>query len=213
MKNIIFLGLIALFLSCNTKKEKPVNSNMQKKEFVKEIQQFQYELNIHYSTANESPLTPEDLKDFRQLSFFDINEDFKVTASFIETPDSEVFEMTTTSDRKPLYRIYGRASFSIEGKEYTLNLYQNQQFMNTSLYGKSLFLPFTDLTNSVSSYGGGRYIDVKMPVANATSVVIDFNKAYNPYCAYNIKYSCPIVPSGNNVAVKIEAGVKRFKDH
>jgi len=150
MKKIFMLAIIAGFISCNPQKE----------EFVKEVKQFQYELNVHYSDKKESPLTAEDLKDFKSLEFFEINENFKVTAKFEETPDTDIFEMATTTDRKPLYRIYGVATFELEGEEYKLNLYQNQQFMNSLEYGNSLFLPYTDLTNSVSSYGGGRYIDI-----------------------------------------------------
>jgi len=203
MKKIFMLAIIAGFISCNPQKE----------EFVKEVKQFQYELNVHYSDKKESPLTAEDLKDFKSLEFFEINENFKVTAKFEETPDTDIFEMATTTDRKPLYRIYGVATFELEGEEYNLNLYQNQQFMNSLEYGNSLFLPYTDLTNSVSSYGGGRYIDIGKPMNGATTMVIDFNKSYNPYCAYNKKYSCPIVPSENNLNIKIAAGVKKFKEH
>ncbi|PCH75863.1 MAG: hypothetical protein COB98_07935 [Flavobacteriaceae bacterium] len=203
MRKIFFLALSTLLISCSNKKE----------EFVKEIQQFQYVLNVHYSDANESPLTPQDLKNFKSLTFFEINESFSVVANFIETPDTDIFEMATTSDRRPLYRKYGIATFELNGEKQVLNLYQNQQFMTSPEYGNSLFVPYTDLTNSETSYGGGRYIDVEIPADGATSITIDFNKSYNPYCAYNKKYSCPIVPAENNLNVKIEAGVRKFKAH
>jgi uncharacterized protein (DUF1684 family) len=73
------------------------------------------------------------------------------------------------------------------------------------------FLPFTDETNGMESYGGGRYIDLNVPKGN--KLIIDFNSAYNPYCAYNDKYSCPIVPRENYLKTRIEAGVKTFKKH
>jgi len=203
MNKLIVLFFSVVFVSCNAQNE----------DFVKEVQQFQYELNVHYSNASESPLTAEDLKTFKSLDFFEINAGFKVVADFKETPDTDIFEMATTTDRKPLYRKYGVATFELNGKQYELNLYQNQQFMSSVEYGNSLFLPYTDLTNSVSSYGGGRYIDVEIPAVDKSTIIIDFNKSYNPYCAYNKKYSCPIVPSENNLEVKIEAGVKRFKEH
>ena len=72
-----------------------------------------------------------------------------------------------------------------------------------------LFLPFLDATNGIETYGGGRYIDLSIPQGN--QLTIDFNTAYNPYCAYNEKYSCPIVPRENYLPLKINAGVKRFK--
>ena len=72
-----------------------------------------------------------------------------------------------------------------------------------------LFLPFTDLTNGEATYAGGRYIDLAIP--DGDTLIIDFNKSYNPYCAYNKKYSCPIVPKVNHLEIDINAGVKAFK--
>ena len=76
-------------------------------------------------------------------------------------------------------------------------------------FKKHLFLPFTDLTSGVESYGGGRYIDLE--ATDKDTMIVDFNQAYNPYCAYNEKYSCPIVPEENDLKVEIKAGVKAFK--
>jgi uncharacterized protein (DUF1684 family) len=73
-----------------------------------------------------------------------------------------------------------------------------------------LFLPFTDLTSGVESYGGGRYIDMEVQKGNTWT--IDFNKGYNPYCAYNEKYSCPIPPAENDLKVEVKAGVKKYHD-
>ena len=77
-------------------------------------------------------------------------------------------------------------------------------------YKDYLFLPFSDLTCGKDSYIGGRYIDMRIPKSN--TVLIDFNKAYNPYCAYSYKYSCPIVPLDNDLDIEILAGVKKFHD-
>jgi uncharacterized protein (DUF1684 family) len=75
-------------------------------------------------------------------------------------------------------------------------------------YVDYLFLPFSDATNGNETYSGGRYIDLRIPTSD--SVLIDFNKAYNPYCAYNPKYSCPIVPKQNRLPIPVRAGVKAF---
>ena len=90
-------------------------------------------------------------------------------------------------------------------------MYQNQDLTKKDGFDNYLFLPFLDDTNGEESYGGGRYIDLRIPKND--ELVIDFNKAYNPYCAYNEKYSCPIVPRENYLALKVEAGVKVFKKH
>ena len=76
-----------------------------------------------------------------------------------------------------------------------------------------LFLPFNDSSNGKTSYGGGRFIDIEIPENSSKSIIIDFNKAYNPYCAYNHKYSCPIPPKENLLVIPIAAGVKAYKKH
>jgi len=101
--------------------------------------------------------------------------------------------------------------FSLDGKDCTLNVYQSQSMLASEEYKDYLFLPFNDLTNSAESYGGGRYVEVKIPTDTPGEIVIDFNKAYNPYCAYSEGYSCPIPPAANKLDVEIRAGV-RFLD-
>lgn len=178
--------------------------------FVKDsVVAFQKQINSEYKDEKESPLLAKDLKKFKSLDFYPINENFFVLAKFIRTPDEKPFEMPTTTERKPVYVKYGEAHFSIDGKSFKLNVYQSQDLKKIEKYKNSLFLPFTDLTSGVESYGGGRYVDLEIPEGDV--IPIDFNTAYNPYCAYNHKYSCPIPPSENDLAIEIKAGVKKFK--
>jgi len=121
--------------------------------------------------------------------------------------------MQTTTDRLPLYQKYGVASFTLNGKDCQLSLYQSQQYMTSLEHGNLLFLPYNDPSNGDASYGGGRFIDIEIPEKGSKKIVIDFNKSYNPYCAYNHKYSCPIPPSENNLNIEILAGVKAYKKH
>ena len=121
--------------------------------------------------------------------------------------------MKTTTDRLPLYRKYGIASFRLNGKDFQLSLYQPQQEITSTDHSNLLFLPFNDLSNGKTSYGGGRFIDIETPAVNAKTVIIDFNKSYNPYCAYNSKYSCPIPPKENDLEIEIPAGVKAYGKH
>ena len=96
-------------------------------------------------------------------------------------------------------------------KNYKLNIYQNVELIKKEGYEDNLFLPFLDNTNGEESYAGGRYVECTIPEGNI--MIIDFNQAYNPYCAYNSKYSCPIVPRDNYVDVDIKAGVKGYDKH
>lgn len=171
---------------------------------------FQTELNNSYADSLKSPLNKEDLNHFKGLDFFPINEKYIVEATFVRTKKEKPFGMKTTTSRTPLYKKYGELRFSIDGKEFKLNVYQNIDLIKKPGYDDYLFLPFSDLTCGKESYIGGRYVDVR--IQKGTIWTIDFNKAYNPYCAYNYEYSCPIVPLENDLDIEILAGVKKFHD-
>ncbi|OIQ18615.1 MAG: hypothetical protein BM557_06735 [Flavobacterium sp. MedPE-SWcel] len=170
---------------------------------------FQKEINSDYANPDKSPLTKKDLKHFTALDFYTIDTDFCVKAKLVRTPDEKPFEMATTTARKPIYVKYGELHFTLKGKKCKLDVFQNVTLAKIDKYKDSLFLPFTDLTSGNGSYGGGRYIDLIIPKGN--TMIVDFNTAYNPYCAYNHDYSCPIPPSQNDVLVEIKAGVKEYK--
>lgn len=172
--------------------------------------EFQDTLNKDYSNREKSPLTAEDFASFKSLDFFPINTNFIVEAKFVRLPNEKIFKMKTSTSRTPEYVKYGELLFTIDGKDFKLNLYQNIELIKKAGFEDYLFLPFSDLTCGKESYIGGRYIDMRIPKGNTT--IIDFNKAYNPYCAYNHKYSCPIVPLENDLEIAILAGVKKFHD-
>lgn len=174
------------------------------------VEKFQKELNAEYADAKTSPLMAEDLAVFKTLDFYPINEKFFVTAKFIRTEDEKPFEMKTSTDRKPMYVKYGEAHFVIDGLAFKLNIYKNIELSKKEKYKDYLFLPFSDLTSGNESYIGGKYIDLKIP--KSETITIDFNTSYNPYCAYNHKYSCPKVPQKNDLNIEIKAGVKKFHD-
>lgn len=167
------------------------------------------ELNNHYADQEKSPLKKKDLQSFQGLDFFEIDEKYVVEAKFKRTPKEKPFQMPTTTQRKPWYVKYGELHFVLDGKKCKLNVYKNVEAGKKSTDEVSLFLPFTDLTSGNESYGGGRYLNLPIPEGKTTT--INFNCAYNPYCAYNENYSCPLTPSENDLPVFINAGVKAFK--
>lgn len=177
----------------------------------KEAIKFQKNLNKEFSNKEKSPLTEGDLKLFKELDFFPIDTNFIVTAKLKFFKDSKTFKMQTNTDRLPIYKTYASATFTLKGKEFVLNIYQNEKLLQTTEFEDYLFLPFTDKTNGDGSYGGGRYMDLEIPKGD--TMVIDFNQAYNPSCAYNEKYSCPIPPKANDLNIEIKAGVKKFGSH
>jgi uncharacterized protein len=177
---------------------------------LKEIQAFRYELNHHYKTPGESPLSEKDLASFNGHEFFPVNLKFRVEAKLVVTKNEKEFKMKTSSEKLKDYIKYGEVHFTIDGKQYQLNVYQSLDLIKQEKYKDYLFIPFTDLTTGESTYGGGRYMDYRIPQGN--SLTIDFNQAYNPYCAYSTGYSCPIPPKENFLDLKVEAGIKYIGD-
>jgi len=171
-------------------------------------EKFQKQINSEYADAKTSPLMEEDLKTFKSLDFYPINAKYFVVAKFEKAKNEKVFEMKTTGTRTPKYIKFGTLSFTLDGKSLKLNVYRSIDLSKQEEYKDHLFLPFSDLTCGKESYIGGRYIDLKIPKGN--TIAVDFNQAYNPYCAYNHKYSCPLVPLENDLNIEIKAGVKTF---
>jgi len=179
--------------------------------YIESIEIHRTDINQKFSDSTSSPLTKKGLAHFEGLEFYPVDPEYIVKARFILNTDPEPFEMETTTARKPVYVKYGEAHFKIKGEYLVLEIYQSDKAKNMEEFKEFLFLPFKDLTNGNGSYGGGRYIDLKIP--EGETIVIDFNKAYNPYCAYNHRYSCPIPPEVNHVNIEIPAGVMAFKGH
>lgn len=194
----LFLLLGVLFFGCEQKKQALLGET-----------DFQRELNSEFKDASKSPLKSKDRDKFKGLDFFTYDSTYVVEAEFKRTEGEKPFKMRTTTGLLPEYIKYGEITFELENEAFTLNVYQNQELLNEEGFEDYLFLPFLDDTNGDESYGGGRYIDLRVPDGN--HLTVDFNTAYNPYCAYNEKYSCPIVPRENYISVAVRAGVMNWE--
>lgn len=198
MKRLIIIFLVFTAIGCAQKKQSPKGET-----------EWQREMNSNFKDVTKSPLKKKDLKNFEGLDFFKFDSVFVVTAKLKRTPEAEPFKMKTTTSRLADYRQYGIITFELEGKTHRLSIYQNLGLLDDPEYTDYLFLPYLDKTNGINSYGGGRYVEGSIPEGD--EIVIDFNKTYNPYCAYNEKYSCPIVPRSNFIDAEVRAGLKNFK--
>lgn len=196
MKNIISLIIFTVGLLATAQTEK------------KDLA-FKEKLNHQYAHKDSSPLKSNDRRFFKELPFYEWKKEYVVIASLTLTPESPLFTIETNTDRNPLYQQYAIATFLLNGKKEQLRIYQSQESKFSFDYKDYLFLPFKDLTNGNDTYEAGRYIDVYISDINSNQLIIDFNKAYNPYCAYNNKYSCPIPPKENHLDIEILAGVKK----
>lgn len=215
MRLSVYLLLISILLSTACKEKKKYHDAKKDEtitaptDALADILSFQKALNEEFKDPEESPLPDRYRKDFESLEFFAPDTTYIVEARFVRTPESLPFLMPTTTDRKSKEVVYGIVHFELNGKNRQLEVYQNQELMQQEEFRDYLFLPFTDDTNDKETYAGGRYIDLRIPDSDV--IKIDFNKAYNPYCAYNKKYSCPIVPSVNALDTEVRAGVKAFE--
>ncbi|VXB90400.1 DUF1684 domain-containing protein [Maribacter litoralis] len=205
--------LLCIVVSCGQEKKyhdaKPDIKSITKSDKLADILLFQEELNAEFKNPETSPLADRFRIDFETLNFFAPDTNYIVEAKLIRTPDALPFSMPTTTGRESTEVVYGIAKFTLNGKEHELEIYQSPELITQDKYEDYLFLPFTDNTNGEETYGGGRYLDLRIP--NGSTIVLDFNKAYNPYCAYNKKFSCPIVPKVNHLDTEIRVGVKAFE--
>lgn len=160
---------------------------------------------IELSDTMYGVLTAEEILYFGGVDYFPVNPAFQIEAKLF-VDKGKKFKMPTSTDRKPWYRRYGYITFEVHGKQYSLTAYQNLALKKSKEFKNYLFVPFRDLTSGISTYGGGRYLDLQIP--SGSTLMLDFNTAYNPYCAYSYRYSCPIPPAENTLPIAIPAGEK-----
>jgi uncharacterized protein (DUF1684 family) len=172
-----------------------------------QIAQYRQKYKDDFLTDNSSPLNKDDLQ---YLRFYDADSTYKVTAAVQLLTNEPAFVMPVFSGTGQQYVRYAKLKFTLKGKPMELTVYRSTALAALPEYKDYLFLPFTDNTNGTVTYGGGRYIDLREGDFKANSVSIDFNKAYNPYCAFSSRYSCPKPPDENHLAIAIEVGEKAF---
>lgn len=163
----------------------------------------------HFKYADASPLTNEQKKDFKSLNYFGIDTQYKVKAHVEKLSNPDTFRMAYKNGKSQAYIRFASLRFKLKGNATKLVAYRNVDD-NKKSSQNPLFIPFYDATNGKSTYGGGRYLDIKMEQLG-DSVTLDFNKAYNPYCAYNDGYACPVPPKENRLEMAVKAGEKQFK--
>ncbi len=164
----------------------------------------------HLSDTTSGVLNQEEIEALGHVTYFPFDTTYQLQAKFTKSKGKK-FEMPTSTDRKPIYRRYGYLDFELHGVMLRLEVYQNIQLSKDKEHKNYLFIPFRDKTSGAETYGGGRYIDIEIPTSKI--VLLDFNIAYNPYCAYSYRYSCPVPPAVNTLPVEIRAGEKTPVGH
>jgi len=167
-----------------------------------EIEAFRQAKDNFFRKGPGSPLTPEQAKDFHGLVYFPENSTLRFELPLEKYVDPARVQMQTSTGSVQEYLKVGQVEFQVNGEDAALQVYESTD------HPGSYFIPFTDATAPAESYGAGRYLEPEE--MHAGEITLDFNLAYNPYCAYNERWSCPIPPAENRLKVRIEAGEKKF---
>jgi uncharacterized protein (DUF1684 family) len=165
-----------------------------------ELEAFRAEKDEFFANDDQSPLLSGQRADFKGLNYFPENKSLRLEVQVEEFTEKERMEMQTTTGDVQVYERYGRFHFNVDGVDAELTLYLGP-------YG--FFLPFVDSSAGIETYPSGRYLEPEPLPGNR--FLVDFNLAYNPYCAYNDVWSCPITPFENRLKVPVRAGEKIFK--
>jgi uncharacterized protein len=173
----------------------------QTKQEKSQLAEFRAEKDAFFKTDRQSPLTREQKKDFKGLKYFPENPALRLEVTVEEFPEKQDIEMQTSTGDIQKYQRYGRFKFKVDGQEAQLTIYGEEG---------DFFLPFVDSLAGKETYGAGRYLEPERLDDNR--FLVDFNLAYNPYCAYNEAWSCPLTPFENRLKVPIRAGEKVFHE-
>jgi len=173
----------------------------------KRVLEWRKERDLFFKTHQRSPLTPKEKRNFKGLKYYPFDPHYVFSGQIdryvfhINNPKYYATFLTNKGTNKRYIR-YGKFRFKLDGKDCTLEIYK-------SILSDYLFIPFKDQTNGKESYEGGRYIDAE--ILNEYKMVLDFNMAYHPSCAYNDKFVCALPPRENVLDIEIPAGEKNFK--
>jgi len=154
----------------------------------------------------QSPIPPQDRLRFRGLEYYPPDPGYRFELEIHEHPEKQVVRMAYTRGNEQDFLRWGEFRFKIGGKEQALQAYRRNSQEET------LFVPFKDATSGKETYGAGRYLDLGRGRERTPDGkwILDFNMAYDPWCAYSEDYTCPLVPMGNWLEVPIQAGEKNY---
>ncbi len=184
-----------------------LNSGLSPEEYKTQLTKEREEKDLFMRNSQESPFAKKE-ENFKGLNYFEPDLTYKVNAKLIDIPSKKMVLLGTSSGQDERYLEYAFAEFELNGQKNKLLIFE---LVTLGANKGTLFLAFADNTSANETYGAGRYLDIKK-VPGANSLVLDFNKAYNPYCAYNDNFSCPFPPKENFLNISIYAGEKKYHD-
>lgn len=179
--------------------------------YIEEVEQFRTARDAMFGAPEKSPLSAEQITAFDGLQYFPIDEKYSVKAilNTLEAEDSRRLKMSAGGREK--FQQYGTISMQLDGREYTMDVYRKGDLQDLSGQEGELFLPFMDASSGKETSAMGRYVSVSLP-AEGNEVTVDFNKAINPFAAYNSEYSSPLAPDVNTIDISLLAGERKYED-
>ncbi len=200
VKSLVWICFL-LLQDCHQPQQDAQDSFVLPGNYTEQVIQHRREMDAYFRSAG-SPLPDSSKAQFSGIRYFEIDTQFRVKATFQKVENGPVFKMQSTGSVADYYKTVGTLHFLLGGNTCVLEVYENQSL---KAEGRTVnFIPFTDVTNGKSTYPGGRYLDV--PGVLSENIILDFNYAYQPYCAYNHAYSCPLPPAANKLSVEVRAG-------
>ena len=171
---------------------------------INKIEKVRKEKDSFFKIDSQSPIPYEEKNDFTGLNYYLIKPEFRFILELHEHKNKEKVEVEDNKGNKQKFICWGEFRFKINNKQINLQAYKSNP------YEERLWIPFKDETNKKETYGAGRYIDLDEGNKEDGKWILDFNQAYNPFCAYSENYVCPFIPPKNWLKIKIEAGEKNY---
>jgi len=203
-KTLIFFSLL-IFTLCLA--EKNIIAQQVSRDWYGEMEEKRAESIRSLWQSERQPIRPSDTV---HLNYYPIDSDYLLQCDLRKTENPEPFSIATYSGEERKYIKYGKVFMEFEGKAFSLELYQNYALLESEEFSDYLFLPFKDQTNGETTYGGGRYLNLSIADLERNGCRINFNLAYNPWCAYSDGFHCPIPPRANHLNIALKAGEKEF---
>ena len=188
---------ILVYSFVGNEETKPMQSIDNK--YITTIQSLRSNKDSYLKKDTSSPI--ENKANFKGLKYFEINPTFKIAGKIDRLTSGQTINISMSGGETEEYEAYGNVTFEIEGVKCALKIFKTPE--------GNLFLPFKDLTSNKETYGAGRYLDFGVEDVKDNRLTIDFNKAYQPFCAYNHTFTCPVPPAENFLNVSVKAGERQ----
>jgi uncharacterized protein len=205
MKKFLLFNFSLLLIFCSQSgfSQGVVYAENEKEHYAK-VLEWRKQKDENYKIKEKTMLSDELFVDFAGLNYYNVSYSYRIIGKLKRFAERKILPIQTTGGQVYDYIIFGQVAFVLNGKSFTLNVYQSQRSAKAGTKKGALFIPFTDNTSANETFGGGRYLVLDIP--DSDQLTLDFNMAYNPYCVYDPEHSCPIPPRENNLEVAIEAG-------